>query len=65
MAKESELLHRGATVLEVGGVEELADKGLIAQDFSQWKALKDQAEDVHGKVGDGGGGAQLVEGHSR
>ncbi|KAH9406259.1 hypothetical protein TYRP_013866 [Tyrophagus putrescentiae] len=56
VAKESEVLHRGATVLEVGIVEELADEGLIAQNFRQWKALKDQAEDVHGKVGDGGGG---------
>ena len=56
MAKESEVFHRGTTVLKMSIVEELADEGLIAQDFRQWKALKDQAEDVHGKVGDGGGG---------
>ncbi len=59
MAKKSEVLHRGATVLKMSIVEELADERLIAQDFRQWKALKDQADEVHGKVGDEGGGAFL------
>ncbi len=59
MAMQSEVFRCEATVLKVGVVEGFADKGLIAQDFSQWKALKDQTEDVHGKVGDGGDGAFL------
>ncbi|KAH9395163.1 hypothetical protein TYRP_020919 [Tyrophagus putrescentiae] len=50
MAKESEVLHRGATVLEVGVVEGFADEGLLTQDFSQWKVPKNQTDDVHGKV---------------
>ena len=59
VAHKSEVLHRGATVLEVGIVEVLADEGLIAQDFRQWKVFEDQADDVHRKVSDGGGSGAL------
>ena len=59
MAKQSEVFHCGATVLNVGIVEELADEGLIAQDFRQLKVFESKADDVHWKVGDGGGGALL------
>ena len=54
-------------MLEVGIVEELADERLLAQDFRQWKIPKDQADDVYGKVGDGGGGggALICQTHSR
>lgn len=55
MADQSQVLHRGATVLAVGRVEGFADEGLAMQYFGQWKVLKDQADYVCWKVVDSGG----------